>query len=270
MSVRIDLHLHSTASDGTLSPAALARSAAGAGLDIIALTDHDTVAGVPDAMRAAADRITVIPGIEVSSTLRGVDLHILGYFVDFEYPALVEYTRTAVTRRVERMRAMLRKLEAIGMHVTLEEVMDEGADAESLGRPHLARALIRRGYVQSNAEAFDRLLADGGPINVPLELLTPRAAIELIHAAGGLAVWAHPEDVALQRDLRYLVDAGLDGLECYRPRMAAAPLRRRIELARAHGLLVTGGSDWHGVPAVLGEFAVGRAEVGEFLAAGGL
>ncbi len=268
--MRIDLHLHSTASDGTLTPAALARAAAGAGLDIIAITDHDTVAGVPDAMRAAADRVTVIPGIEISSTLGGADVHILGYFLDFEDPALLEYTLAAVNRRVERMHAMLRRLEAIGMRVTMEDVLAEGADAESLGRPHLARALVRHGYVQSVPEAFDRYLADGSPIYVPMELLAPRDAIELIHAAGGRAVWAHPEEEALERDLRYLVDAGLDGMECYRPRMTPEQVRRRVRLARKHGLLTTGGSDWHGGPAVIGEFSVSRAEVGDFLAAGGL
>jgi predicted metal-dependent phosphoesterase TrpH len=270
--VRIDLHLHSTASDGSLSPSALVCAARTGGLHIIALTDHDTAAGVTEAGQAGAGSMHVIPGIEVSTTHARGDVHVLGYFIDPAHPRLAAYMRDAEERRRERMRSMLGRLGDMGVRVPFEEVIAAaGPAARTLGRPHLARALISRGYAQTHAEAFDRFIGDHGPAYAPVDLASPQEAIELIHAAGGIAVWAHPRlDVFLEEIDRF-IRWGLDGVECYRPRCDPADSLRLESYARSHGLLVTGGSDWHGSwHGRLGAFSVGPEEVGAFLERGGI
>ncbi|HEX7120308.1 MAG TPA: PHP domain-containing protein [Longimicrobiales bacterium] len=268
--MRIDLHVHSTASDGSLEPAAVVEAAAAGGLDLIALTDHDTTAGIAEAVAAAEGRIAVVPGVEMSSTHGGEELHILGYFVAPDHPALASFADQAFLRREERMRGMIRRLAELGVRVTYEEVL-AGAGSGPVGRPHLARALVQAGHVRDVHEAFDRFLADGGPAFLPTELLTPREAIDLIHAAGGIAVWAHPPLDVLERELDHFVTWGLEGIECYRPMNSATMTRRLEAAARAHGLLTTGGSDWHGIwSGRLGTFHVPRHRVDALLDLGGI
>lgn len=275
--MRIDLHLHSTASDGALPPDAVVRAARDAGLDIIALTDHDTVAGVPAAVaEAAADgrtqRPVVIPGIEVSSTLNGTELHILGYFVDPEHEALREFGEEAARRRLDRMRGMVTKLERLGIQITLDDVVRAaGPEASVIGRPHLARALVERGAVATFTEAFERYIADDGPAFLPTEMLTPGEAIDLIHGAGGIAVWAHPPHPAFENELRRMVGWGLDGIECFRPRNTPEEVGKMLDGARRYDLLTTGGSDWHGGwHGPLGSFHLTRDQADAFLERGGL
>ena len=272
MTVRIDLHLHSTASDGSLAPADVVRAAARAGLNVIALADHDTTAGVPAAMDAARDAVRVIPALEVSTSDMGSELHILGYFVDPMHAALLEYTRSAALRREERVRAMLDRLAALGMDLSMDDVLAETPEgAPMLGRPHVARALVRRGHVGSLTEAFDRYLGDGRPAFVPMDLITPAHAIELIHMAGGLAVWAHPPVEGLEAEARRLAALGLDGIECFRPRVAPEDARRLRALATSLGLIASGGSDWHGEwSGPLGTFHVAREQVPELAERAGL
>lgn len=267
--VRIDLHVHSTASDGALSPGAVVRAAAAGGLDVIALTDHDTTAGIAEAFAAGAAGPAVIAGVEVSSTHGGEDLHILGYFVEPAHPALLAHGDLALRRREERMHGMIRRLAELGIRISYETVL-EGAGAGPVGRPHLARALVQAGHVRTVSEAFDRYLADGGPAFLPTELLSPREAIELVHAAGGIAVWAHPPLDLLERELKRFAAWGLDGIEGYRPANSAAELRRLLRAARTHALLVTGGSDWHGPwNGRLGDFHLTREQAADFLRLGG-
>ena len=270
--VRIDLHLHSTASDGSLSPSALVCAARTGGLHIVALTDHDTAAGLTEASQAAIDSIHVIPGIEVSTTHASGDVHVLGYFIDPGHPRLVAYMRDAEERRRERMRSMLGRLGDMGVRVPFEEVLAAaGPTARTLGRPHLARALISRGYAQTHAEAFDRFIGDHGPAYAPVDLATPREAIDLIHASGGIAVWAHPRFETFADEIGRFTEWGLDGIECFRPRSDPAESLRLEAYARTHRLLVTGGSDWHGTwHGKLGAFSVGPDEVGAFLERGGI
>lgn len=279
--MRIDLHIHTTASDGSLEPGELVIAAADAGLDIIAITDHDTVAGVASARRAARDIAArngprsapiVIPGIELSSTHAEAELHFLGYFIDHRHPTLEEFARAATQRRQERIKGMIELLADLGIEVEYEDVLSAAGDqVVTIGRPHLARALVERGYVQTAAEAFDRFLGDGGPAFLPTELLTPREAIEMIEALGGLSIWAHPPWEVVEKELDTFIDWGLQGLECYRPRNTGIGTRRLLDAADAHELLVTGGSDWHGEwNGPLGSFTVGRDEIEEFLAEGGL
>jgi len=270
--VRIDLHLHSTASDGSLTPGALVNAAVAGGLDVIALTDHDTASGVAAARAAQSDRIHVVAGIEVSTSLDGNEVHILGYYIDPQHAGLVEYSRRAGAWRRERMRQMIGRLDEVGVRIAYDDVLAAaGATAESIGRPHLARALLQRGYVQSHAEAFDRYIGNDAPAFLPAQLLGPSAAIELIHDAGGIAVWAHPRPDRFEPDLPRLKQHGLEGVECFRPRVAPSDALRMESVARDEGLLVTGGSDWHGDwHGPLGGYAVTREEVSAFLEHGGI
>jgi predicted metal-dependent phosphoesterase TrpH len=270
--LRIDLHLHSTASDGALAPDALVHAAAAGGLDVIAITDHDTTGGVAAARAVQSTRVHVIPGIEVSTSLDGNEVHILGYFIDPQHPSVVDYSRRAASWRRERMRQMIRLLDGIGVRIAYDDVLAvAGVSAESLGRPHLARALLERGYVQSHAEAFDRYIGNDAPAFLPAQLLDPAGAIALIHEAGGVAVWAHPRPDRFEPDLPRLVEVGLEGVGWCNTRAEALDALRMERVARDAGLLVTGGSDWHGEwHGPLGDYAVTRDEVGAFLDRGGI
>lgn len=269
--MRLDLHIHSTASDGAFPPREVVERARAAGLDVIAIADHDTAAGVPEAVLAGGDDVVVIPAIELSARHRDRDLHILGYFVDPAAPALIAYATRARRAREERIKAMIRLLENEGISLEFAAVLEEaGPDAHALARPHLARAMLTAGHVRSITEAFDRYIGDDGPAFVATDMLDVAGAIALIHEARGLAVWAHPPLPVLGA-LGEFVEAGLDGLECHRPRVAAPDLSRLLNKARQYGLLVTGGSDWHGDwHGPLGTFHLGRAEVEAFLNRGGL
>jgi 3',5'-nucleoside bisphosphate phosphatase len=270
--VRIDLHIHSTASDGSLAPEAVVAAAHAGNLHVIALADHDTLAGVQPAQAAAVDRVHVVPAVELSTHHAAGELHVLGYYVDPLNATLLSFGTRARTRREERMREMIERLQGLGVHVDYADVLAAaGTRPKSIGRPHLARALLQRGHVTTMSEAFDRYIGDDGPAFVPTRLLTPAEAITLIHAAGGVAVWAHPRQDALELTLGAMVEWGLDGLECFRPRVSPADADRIAALARRHGLFVTGGSDWHGDwHGPLGDFAVERDDVAAFLEIGGI
>lgn len=272
--MRLDLHLHSTASDGACSPTDVVRKAARARLDVIALADHDTTAGVAEAREEGHRRaVHVVPALEVSSTWRGHDIHVLGYFVEPDSPVLERYADHARDRRAERMREMLEKLSSLGIEVPFERVQRIAGDSDrSLGRPHLARALVDLDHVSTVPEAFERYIGDDGPAFVPTRVQTPTRAVELIRDAGGLAVWAHPPRDRVAELLPILVEAGLGGLEVYRRNHGPEDVRSLLSRARKYGLVHTGGSDWHGPdrgPA-LGDFYVTADEVQEFLDAGGL
>ncbi|MGH7503472.1 MAG: PHP domain-containing protein [Longimicrobiales bacterium] len=270
--MRVDLHLHSTASDGSLSPSALAWAARAGGLHVIALTDHDTTGGVADASQAGAGNVHVIQGIELSCTHECTEVHMLGYFVDPGHPALVEYERAASLRRRERMHAMIDRLAALGPRVSMDDVqVAAGPGALAIARPHLARVLVQKGHAATVSEAFDRWIGNTAPAYVSVDLIDPERAIERIHAAGGVAVWAHPDMTQLRDAIGTFASWGLDGIECYRPRCSSAESLEMEAMAQGRGLLVTGGSDWHGIwNGRLGSFSLGREEVGAFLEYGGI
>ncbi|HEY0671758.1 MAG TPA: PHP domain-containing protein [Longimicrobiales bacterium] len=272
LSMKVDLHLHTTASDGSLSPSAVVWAARAGGLDVIAITDHDTCAGVQEAMAALPGAMQVIPGVELSTTLDGCEIHILGYFVDPSNERLLAHAAHAVDARRVRVERMLDLLRKYSIHVTLDDVL---ASAEGsvrvLGRPHVARALQKKGYVQTHAEAFDRFLGDSGPCFLPTELLSPQAAIEIIKQAGGVALWAHPRSDALERELPRMLQWGLTGLECYRPRASPEDLAAIHSQSARHDLLLSGGSDWHGSwHGRLGDFYVEGSDVARLLEVGGI
>jgi len=272
--MRLDLHIHTTASDGAWSPQEVVKGAAAGRLDVVALADHDTTAAVDVAREAAAElNLQVVPAIEMSSTHAGREVHVLGYFVDVHSAALVAHGGRSGTLRIERMREMVDRLAAGGIDVRFEDVADAaGPERSSIGRPHLARALVALGYAESVPDAFDRLIGDDRPAFVPTRLQTPAQAIETILAAGGIPVWAHPPADLMDDLLPAMIRAGLRGLEVYRPSHRKNHVMRLEEICRTTGLLKSGGSDWHTpeAGAALGDFHVGADEVEGLLAAGGL
>jgi 3',5'-nucleoside bisphosphate phosphatase len=270
--LRVDLHIHSTASDGSLPPAAVVNAARAGGLDVIALADHDTIGGIAAARSAAGEGIHVIAGLELSTRHADAELHMLGYYVDPAEPVLAAFLVRAATRREDRVREMIDRLAGMGVHIAWEDVLAAaGPRPDSIGRPHLARAVVVKGYAAAVGDVFDRYIGDHGPAFVPHALITPLDAIDLIHRAGGVAVWAHPRVDELATGLRPLADGGLDGVECYRPRTLPAEAERIARHATAHGLFITGGSDWHGDwHGPLGAFAVSSDDIAEFLSIGGI
>jgi predicted metal-dependent phosphoesterase TrpH len=257
----VDLHTHSTASDGAASPSELAGRAAAAGLVAIALTDHDTVDGVMAARAAgAAIGVEVIAGIELSASEGDQEVHLLGLHLADIAPiaSKLDELRLARSQRAETIVGVLR---AAGIPVTLEAVLAQ-AGSGAVGRPHVARALIAGGWVRDQREAFERYLGAGRPANVAKQRLTVSDAIGMVHAAGGVAVVAHPGRDGTRARLEALQAAGLDGVEIRHPSHSAEDVARLGALATHLGLLASGGSDWHGAtegPRVLGALKVPAA-----------
>ena len=272
--MRLDLHVHTTASDGSVRPAEVVGLAADGGLDVMAITDHDTVAGITAALEAAAvSSLRLIPGIEVSSTLEGAEYHILGYFVDPGADAIQAHERHAKGGRERRMDQMVDRLRHQGLLIEMADVLDAaGPSRSAIARPHLARALVVKGYAKSVVDAFDRLIGDGHPAYVPTGLATPEEAIRLILEGGGVPVWAHPAMDALTRLLPAFIAAGLKGMEVYRPRSSPGHIRKLEQVAKSAGLLVSGGSDWHDGERghALGTFFLTEDQVAGLLEAGGM
>lgn len=272
--MKLDLHIHTTASDGAWSPAAIVQAAVEGGLDVISITDHDTTAAVASAQEAASSaRLHVIPGIEVSSTHVGRDIHVLGYFVDPGSDAMQGHAVRAGRRRESRMKEMIERLDAQGVHVTFADVeRAAGPDRVVIGRPHLAKALVEAGYASSSPETFRTLIGDNSDAFVPMHLLDPMEAVELILASGGVPIWAHPPGDMVDGLLPLMKEAGLRGLEVYRPRTKRADLLRLESICKSTGLLMSGGSDWHNPDygTALGDFYVDANEIQALLRVGGL
>lgn len=246
MSFRIDLHTHSTASDGELGPSEVVRFARQLGLTTLALTDHDTTDGVAEAQQAGVELgLEVIPGIEINSEGEHGDAHILGYFVDSSEPRLQEQLEAIRDARVGRAKGMLKKLAEMGMPLEWKRVMAIAGDAVSIARPHVARAMVEAGYVASKQEAFDKYISNDGPAYVNRLRLTMSEAIGLIHGAGGVAVIGHPAHSRLVHLIPQLVQAGLDGVEVYYPLHTPEQQAELLEMAARYNLAVTGGSDFH-------------------------
>ncbi len=248
----IDLHTHSTASDGTLSPEALVELAAERGLSAIALTDHDTVAGVAPAQeRGKALGVEVVPAVELGASLDGVgEIHLLGYFIDIKNKTLRDRLAWLRDERRSRGRKIVERLKDMGVSISVEQV-EKIAKVGSVGRPHIARALVENGHVASMKEAFERYLKSTGPAYVKRELLNADEAIGLVREAGGVAVLAHPctlgrKDRELPWVLQSLMAMGLEGIEVFYSQHTSEQVWQYEELAQRFGLLVTGGSDFHG------------------------
>lgn len=247
----IELHCHTTASDGTLSPEALVEHAAALGLTHLAITDHDTTKGSLEAAPLCRERrITLIPAIEISSTYDGRSMDLLGYGIDPRDPELLKGLDAMVHRRLLRIPKMIERLRTAGVEVSEEEVYALAPDGV-VGRPHVAQALVNRGVVADVAEAFEKYLARGRIGYVPKENLSPEEAIGLITEAGGVAVLAHPRylnftDDRLEAMLDRLTAAGLAGIEVYYSQHTEDDVERFAYIAAKRGLVATGGSDFHG------------------------
>ena len=246
MERRIDLHLHTFHSDGTFSPAEVVRRAKEAGLSAISVTDHDTVDGIPMARQAAGEELEVVPGVEMTVVFRERELHILGYGVRIEHSEFTGLLDRLKQRRVERIKKMIEKVRARGAEVTLEDVMAI-AGPGSVGRPHLAEAMVRKGFVKSLKEAFERYLADDAPCFVRDATLTVQEAVRMIRAAGGVAVLAHPNHLVEDEWIPELVEAGIQGIEVYHSDHPPAVAEKYRRMAEERDLLITGGSDCHGL-----------------------
>jgi 3',5'-nucleoside bisphosphate phosphatase len=243
----VDLHTHSTASDGTLAPEGVIEAAERCGLTALALTDHDTIDGVP-AAREAGERlgIRVIAGVELSAFQEDNEIHLLAMHVT--HVASLETRLTGLrTGRYTRAEKIVEKLNTLGIPLTLDEVLLQ-SNGGAVGRPHVARALIARGFVHDFREAFTRYLGTAGTAFVARERLSIEDAISIAHEAGALAIWAHPGDGGRRERLEPLVAAGLDGLEVRHPSHSAEDVKRLQALADFFGLVPSGGSDWHGAP----------------------
>jgi 3',5'-nucleoside bisphosphate phosphatase len=245
----VDLHTHSTASDGIYSPTELLRQAAAAGLQVQALTDHDSTNGLAEAFQAAqTHNIELIPGIELNTDVKGGEVHVLGYFIEYQRPQFQSVLNTLRDARVRRGQRMVEKLNEQGLDITWERVREIAHG--SVGRPHVAEALLEKGYVKSIEEAFDKYIGKGRPGYVPRYKLAPQDAIRLIASANGIPVMAHPLTIpgleGLRQWLPDLIAAGLLGLEVYYGPYTPEQVQALLTIADEHDLIPTGGTDFHG------------------------
>lgn len=245
----VDLHTHSTFSDGRYTPTQLVQEAVAKGLGVLAITDHDSWNGVEEAQQAASalgNSVRIIPGVELGAQYAEDSVHVLAYHVDMTYAPLLEKMNEMRHAREFRLLKMLEKLHNLGYEIEVEACDPKN---RAVGRPHVAKALVAKGYFKTVQDVFDALLRRGGPAYVPQPKLSPEEAVDLIHRAGGIAVLAHPSELAdgnLPEKL--LTDFAFDGIEVYHPSADEAAQKKWLALAQKHKLLVSGGSDFHGIP----------------------
>ncbi len=243
--MRIDLHTHTVASDGLLTAEALVALAKDAGVGVLAVADHDSTDSV-NAAQAAGTRlgVEVIPAVEINTDVDDSEIHVLGYYIDHRQPWFAEFLQRLRDGRVNRAAKMVEKLNHLGIRVDFARVRAIASGA--VGRPHVARALVETGAVRNTEEAFDKYLGRNGPAYVERMKVSPQDAIQLLRRAGGIPVLAHPGWGVRDEMIPALVDAGLEGLEVYYPDHTPAMITRYLDVAKQHGLLVTGGTDFHG------------------------
>ena len=263
----IDLHVHSTVSDGTLTPSELALYAKAKGLSAIALTDHDTIDGVEECRQKGLEvGVIVVPGIELSADFYGKELHILGYYLDHHNAHLKKKLEELVVARSARNHEMLDKLASLGMPLNPEELYEDSEDNTILTRAHIAKAMLKKGYVNDRKEAFSRYIGDGKPAYVPKRHFTTKACIDLIHEAGGLAVLAHPmlygyDQQDVTNVIRGLSSEGLDGVECIYSTHSKDEAAHLLQICLNLKLFPTGGSDFHGQNKPLLDLGTGYGEL---------
>ncbi|TVY00682.1 PHP domain-containing protein [Cohnella terricola] len=252
MSNGADLHTHTVFSDGMFTPETNVRMALEAGLAAIAITDHDTVAGIPDALEAGRKLgIVVVPGVELSTSSNGKDIHILGYGYTLDDPVWLGRLEALRNLRNSRNEAILANLERLGIPITADDLAHAAGKSDrrdkSVGRPHIAQALVDKGFVADVREAFDKYLAEGKPAYAAQARLAPDEAIRWIHEAGGKAVIAHPGIYGADNLVLPILDAGADGIEAYHSEHDPEQESRYAQWAAMRGIMATGGSDFHGV-----------------------
>lgn len=263
----VDLHLHTTASDGVKTPSEMVRYAKNKGLQAIAITDHDTIEGLEEGL-AEGERIgfEVIPGIEISAEHSPGSMHLLGYFIDIRDSLLNERLKYLQKAREERNPRMVEKLNQLGVHITYEEVLKASGGGQ-VGRPHFAQVLIEKRYVKNFQEAFDRYLKKGAPAYVDKLRFTPAEAIRFIQEARGVAVLGHPNTLGLngygelERLITDLIKVGLKGIEVFYPEHSASEIDQYRGLAEKYGLVTTGGTDYHGIEKEGLDVGVGKGDM---------
>lgn len=260
-----DLHIHTTASDGRLSPREIYYQAKLANLKIIAITDHDTIQGVLDLRSFATSGIHIIPGIELNTDITDYEVHILGYNIDITNSQLITEIDKLAKDRISRAQKIVDRLTGLGFPVEYNRVLQIAGASKSLGRPHIAKALIEKGYFSTMSEVFNSLLAKNAPAYVPHYKLTPEEAIQLIKIAGGIPVLAHPGLIGNDTLILKLMRSGLRGLEIYHPKHTEPQIKEYLALATEHNLTITGGSDFHGIPGRFPE-QLGRFTIPAYLA----
>lgn len=259
---KVDLHIHTTASDGRFSPEVVVRKSARLGLNTIALADHDSIDGIAPALQAAREfpRLTIIPGVEISTDTSGGEVHILGYFIDYTDSKLKAALERFRHSRRTRAQGMIIKLGNLGIDIKWQRVQEIAGDG-SIGRPHIAQAMLEKGYITSFKEAFTRYLGYGGPAYVERDKMTPEEAVKLVLQANGLPVLAHPLTIDdSEAMIIKLKSAGLVGIEAYYKDYTAGEIRNLVNLADKYNLIATGGTDYHGLDDG-SEVMIGGAEV---------
>jgi len=254
-----DLHVHTTASDGTFTPQEVIDKAVEIGLSGMAITDHDTVDGLEIALKYRTEKkldIDFIPGIEMNTEAYGKEIHILGYFIDYNDRNLNEKLKEIQEARAKRAHKIIARLKKNGMTISFSDV-EKFAKGDLIGRPHIARALISQGYVGSIKEAFDRYIGKGRPAYEPRYKFIPQEAIDLIKHSGGICILAHPGLIEARRIIEQIINMGIEGLEVYYPEHSKAQIKEYTELCWKKNLLTTGGSDFHGTGS-----AENRADLG--------
>jgi predicted metal-dependent phosphoesterase TrpH len=248
-----DLHLHTTASDGTMSPAELVRYAREKGLKVIAITDHDTIEGLPEGIQEGNKLgLEVIPGVELSADASMGTMHLLGYYIDPDASELTKKLRVLQQARMERNLKIVEKLRALGIPLELSEVK-AAPEHGQIGRPHFAYTMVQKGYAQNIQDAFDRYLGKGRPAYVEKFRFSPAEAMDFIRKAGGITVLAHPftlkqaEPQDFEALIRELKEKGLDGIEVYYPEHSDGQKRLYRDVAQKYGLVISAGSDFHGL-----------------------
>lgn len=249
---KVDFHVHSNASDGSLSPREVVRKAGEEGLDVIAITDHDTTSGISDAVEAAEEfGVMVIPGVEISIDFQPGTNHLCGYFIDIENDELKDNLQFVQNARSNRNPMIVQKLNALGIDITMSEIVEQ-AGGDQIGRPHFAKVLVRKGYVKDTKEAFTKYLAKGAPCYMDKQRLSIKHAVKMIRNAGGVAVLAHPAELGFDTEkkyreyFRYAKDMGVGGIESYSSHHSKDQNAVFRRLADELQMFSTGGSDFHG------------------------
>lgn len=244
---RADLHTHTTASDGLMSPQEVVKWASIKRLKAVGITDHDTVNGIIPAIEASKNYdVEVVPGIELSTLYEKEEIHILGYYIDYKAEWFLETLKKIQNSRFERAERIVGKLQGLGMDITLEQVKDIAEDG-AIGRPHIARAMINKGYITNIKDAFRTYIGKGGPAYVDRYKLECAEAVEMIRKLGGVSVLAHPGLIKSKEYIGKLLDLGIDGIEAYHSKHEEDTVRYALAIAQSRKLLITGGSDCHGI-----------------------